>query len=652
MNLIKLSVDANKLSVTQDCFTTEGSVNFDKCEFTFDGEWDGFTKTAVFSMSDSDSYRVELVSDCCNIPQQCLEKQGILCIGVYGENDGNVIIATNTVAHRVEGGIDTLADWIEEDNSVVQSAVSQMRNSVEDFKNGLNSKFTELLKKVTDETEINYEGYLHDWYEPSVVYDCEDIPSPAKESEYDDYLDFKLNSLVRDFPHYVRRSIEGFDTDDEYRIFSYTFNPGNYSKSIVIFSCVHGTDRSSLMALSYFLDNLCRDTEDRVLAYIRNNIKLYVVPVVNPHGLVNGKKKNINDVDIGMNFPYKWSESYSSFKGESAGDCAETQTVISFLNSIRTDKICAVIDLHTSGITVSGTSIFYPKNHKNCATALSELVNNFNYNESSSSVASKAILAPSVNPTLSNYAADAFGINTCEIIWANSVYGGENENECYTKYVELLGNTVYRMALNSKYSTKEKPHPFTKYFSWKKSSNSDVYTVSNSETPVKMGISAYSSALDMPCNIVMNGYIVLDISSPCTVKINPVLYQVNSTEQSCQDRLSSSQFTVEMSLTAGTHIIPVSSVLQAYYSSYNDSDDLYYYENFGFVFALCSSVQDSAQVTAFSVTLSAFPSDRGIPVEISSPMGLASDYDADDVPTQTLIYPLGTVTIDDTSFVD
>ena len=51
MNYIKMSVEGNKLKITEDCRTTGGSRNYDSCKFTFDKVWDGFTRTAVFSMS-------------------------------------------------------------------------------------------------------------------------------------------------------------------------------------------------------------------------------------------------------------------------------------------------------------------------------------------------------------------------------------------------------------------------------------------------------------------------------------------------------------------------------------------------------------------------------------------------------------------------
>ena len=125
------------------------------------------------------------------------------------------------------------------------------------------------------------------------------------------------------------------------------------------------------------------------------------------------------------------------------------------------------------------------------------------------------------------------------------------------------------------------------------------------------------------------------------MKINPVLYQVFSGELDYKTRRDATQFVQELTLTAGTHIIPIASVLQAFYSCYNFSDDCKYSEEIFFTLMFGASVANKAKVTAFAVTLEATPSDVAKPVEVSSPIGLCSDYSADDIPTQKVSYPLG-----------
>ena len=48
MNVLEFTAAGNHLEITEDAVTTGGSVNYDKCSFTFDEEWEDFEKTAVF----------------------------------------------------------------------------------------------------------------------------------------------------------------------------------------------------------------------------------------------------------------------------------------------------------------------------------------------------------------------------------------------------------------------------------------------------------------------------------------------------------------------------------------------------------------------------------------------------------------------------
>ncbi|MDD6464068.1 MAG: hypothetical protein PUF57_08880 [Clostridiaceae bacterium] len=106
----------------------------------------------------------------------------------------------------------------------------------------------------------------------------------------------------------------------------------------------------------------------------------------------------------------------------------------------------------------------------------------------------------------------------------------------------------------------------------------------------------------------------------------------------------------EIVLTAGTHIVPVSSVLQAYFTSYNFSEDNTFCEEVYFTLMLGASEAGKAKISSFAVTLCAEPSDAAKPIEISSPIGLVSDYGADDIPTQEIAYPLCRYTDNDLNY--
>ena len=61
------------------------------------------------------------------------------------------------------------------------------------------------------------------------------------------------------------------------------------------------------------------------------------------------------------------------------------------------------------------------------------MVNNFNYNYNYVDYTDEAVLAASNNAYLSDYAADTYGVNACQLIWSTNLYGGAFTNYCKTK---------------------------------------------------------------------------------------------------------------------------------------------------------------------------------------------------------------------------
>lgn len=104
MNTINLSANGNKLSITNPSFLTSGGAKFEECSFTLDDSWYGFAKRAVFSVGDEAEYAVDLVNNACLVPKKCLEKEGILKIGLVGKKIDGTIISTNFVAQKIQRG--------------------------------------------------------------------------------------------------------------------------------------------------------------------------------------------------------------------------------------------------------------------------------------------------------------------------------------------------------------------------------------------------------------------------------------------------------------------------------------------------------------------------------------------------------------------
>ena len=76
---------------------------------------------------------------------------------------------------------------------------------------------------------------------------------------------------------------------------------------MLLTSCIHGNEYSAFYANSRFLDLVVNKWHtDPHLAYIRKNVRIVCVPIVNPYGFANDNRENSNNVDLNRNFDYNW----------------------------------------------------------------------------------------------------------------------------------------------------------------------------------------------------------------------------------------------------------------------------------------------------------------------------------------------------------
>lgn len=656
MNELILKATSNRLEIEKDTYTTGGSVNFDCCVFTFDEIWDGFNKTAVFGFGNSDYARVELKDDECKIPSMCIQDEGILKIAVYGVNNDGVVITTNAVAHRVNEGIGEVNNWYEEDNLFVYNAMKEIEGSLEKYKEGLDTKFGELLKMLRRKGSVSdsdvVQGEPDEWYCPGKFVGSENLPKVLGNEKYEAYLDHILNVLKIDFPEYVTAKKIGVDESGEFPIYAYTFEPLDYEKTIFITATLRGGSDVTLVSLSFFLDELCRNfKEDRTLSYIRSKVKLVVVPVANPYGFVNGTRFNANGVDLQRNFPYKWFECSSDVKGERPSDQSEIMALSMLIYEFYKDKFCAALDLNETNSLHSGKMMFYPRFKSSCISAISDALERYNYEHDEDDTFNKTVFAASVNPTVSNFLAEFFGVNSCTVAWPTELYADNDYNDSVTKYAELIGNLLYTLAKNSTYTIKKQKLPFIKHFSWRSSGNEEIYEIKTQKE--KVPITSFELDVEKPCCMSLTGYVIVIADSYCNVKLNPVLWQEDAPEQGYDERLAMDSFSIELPLSPGVCVLPLETVLQAYCSDTNDEYSTAYPKKVRFSLVAESDDKASAGISGFSLSLKAFESDVGKSVEVSRPMGLATDYEnADDIPTQEIIYPLEIVTERDADYDD
>lgn len=112
MSVLKLQVKDRILAGTDVKQIFSGTQNVDSIEVSFDAEWNGFFRTAIFTSNGKDCYFADLDTlGKAVIPAPVLEKAGTVFIGIMGEN-GNQRITSSLIRYRVGEGA-SVADLLD-----------------------------------------------------------------------------------------------------------------------------------------------------------------------------------------------------------------------------------------------------------------------------------------------------------------------------------------------------------------------------------------------------------------------------------------------------------------------------------------------------------------------------------------------------------
>lgn len=235
-----------------------------------------------------------------------------------------------------------------------------------------------------------YPTRINEWYTPYgdefdkfSVWSNPPAGTSYKKTVYADYIN-AFDELVADYPNYVTKTYLSKDSTGVHSIYKYDFkpqipntvtneesnrNPKNFPK-ILITGGLHGDEKNSPFGI-YFLvrDILTHWGDNDLLEYLRWNVHLVIIPVVNPYGFDNpntqqGSRYNGNHVNINRNFDYNWASMVSdptdaNYRGTAPASEIETQNVINLVNDNQ-DAIY-YLDYHTNG--QSGTDPLYTMWH-------------------------------------------------------------------------------------------------------------------------------------------------------------------------------------------------------------------------------------------------------------------------------------------------
>ncbi len=172
------------------------------------------------------------------------------------------------------------------------------------------------------------------------------------EWDYPTFINELYEPLRKKYPDYITRRSIGFDTSGEYEMWAYEFAPKNYIKTVYLQSGVHVIETDPYFGLAKLL-TMIADREDERLSFIRDNVRLLVVPVVSVWGISKrGSYKEIMDAD-------RWRFPHNSAKVNANRDCQEkkakeTVNVLKYIEENQND-ICFAFDCHSTTNVVLGS---------------------------------------------------------------------------------------------------------------------------------------------------------------------------------------------------------------------------------------------------------------------------------------------------------
>lgn len=181
-----------------------------------------------------------------------------------------------------------------------------------------------------------------------------DTESFARSTKYATFI-AAWKSLVANHSSYVTETELGKASDGQ-SIYLYDFKPVRITNQrkpipkVIIVAGQHGWEKANVYGLYYFVGNLLnRWTQHPALEYLRNNVELMIVPVVNTYGFDNLTYVNANGVNINRNYSYNWvlvdDITSNQYGGAEPFDQPESQIIRDLILSNKQSAL--VIDCHS-----------------------------------------------------------------------------------------------------------------------------------------------------------------------------------------------------------------------------------------------------------------------------------------------------------------
>lgn len=460
---------------------------------------------------------------------------------LYGEIDGLVLGANG------DGQAETKQARVSVDGTVHPLLQDRL---VYDYL-GLNSKL---------EREVNSQGSVDFIWEPPAI-TSNKLGENGTPLNWDPeaHLDAFINPLVDD--EYVTKQVIGRDESDTYNVYKYTFEPENYNKTLLVTACIHGNETTGFFSMTHILDMLVNHWEKYPqLTYLRKNVRLIFVPMVNPWGFAHQERENVHNVDLNRNFDYNWKAGKSldpskpNYKGTAPFSEAEAQNMKNLLQSI--DNLTAHLDLHDIISVKNDYCLFYPRwanqENNNMTNLINSLKNKGDY----------VVWGSSTLSSFSNWVAIKMKV-TSYLSELNEGRLGERKSAVEMKRsTRWIGNVVFRMAqLKSTQAGQTSDDPLLKVFiyddkfSGKGAQDVTLRKERNEWQRILMSQQKFKTLANG--FVEMYGFVTVNVDRDVKVGVNPNIVQNYHPYFNSTKTLERNLFTIEHMLNKGNTTFPV-----------------------------------------------------------------------------------------------
>lgn len=451
-----------------------------------------------------------------------------------------------------------------------QQEVRDSRTSLNGFRHPLLSErlrhdFLNIDNKI--EKEINVaddNSYL--WTPPHI----ESTEAGVNETPYSTNPDENLKIFYDKFVDndYCTKSYIGKDESKTYNVYSYKFEPKNYTKTIVVTSCIHGNEYSAFYAMSRFMDLVVNKWQEHAqLAYLRKNVRLILIPIVNPWGFANNERENVNDVDLNRNFDYMWTVGKSNAGGGSKGTKAfseaESKNMRKFFEDL--EHVTGHVDCHNITSQVSDYCLFYPRFSNQQNNIMTEMMHEMqDYGD----------YVTWGSSTLSSF-SNWVGINENITSYLPEIYEGRagkprSSGEMW-RSVYFIGNIVLKLATSAtrKHGRTSK-EPIIKSFVY--SSRFDSKGIKPFSLIAKTGYQRMlmtQQRFKVTANgfVELNGSITIRVDRDTTIGVNPGVVQNYNPFFGNGKTKKRQLYKIEHKVSKGTHTIPINAIAGVQYST-------------------------------------------------------------------------------------